>query len=272
MSAFDVSSYPYAVELDQLGSRLASKFVPLRKDEGTDTFVREMKARPHGYWDLQLAGFLSAFLTTYDVHGKLGLYQMHLLSAEQWQDLLGSARRETLLDVGAGAGYVTEQARALFEHITCTETSGPLAKRLRARGFTVHEQDLGERPLNERFDVVACFNVLDRTAHPKRLLSALIAHLAPWGTLLLSVPLPLSPHVHVKGGTIAPEERLPVSATRFEHAARELSEQVLEKAGLVVERFARVPYLSRGDRHCALYALDDALFVCRVAPDLTDRT
>jgi len=270
--AFDPTQWPYHVDVVELGPALGPRFRALAPDRGVFEFVQQVGARPHGFLRLQLANLLSPFFNAYDLHGKLGLYNMHLLSAEQWNDLLGSTRRGSLLDVGAGAGYVTEHARALFSRIVCTDTSGPLCNRLRARGFEAHERDLGLEPLGERFEVVSCFNVLDRTAYPLRLLRALLTHLAPDGRILLSVPLPLRPHVHVKGGTVAQDERLPVGAERFEHAARELSVRVLEQAGMTVERLARVPYLSRGDAHRPLYALDAAVFVCSAASAPTVRT
>jgi hypothetical protein len=94
------------------------------------------------------------------------------------------------------------------------------------------------------------------------LLRGLIAHLEPQGRLLLSVPLPVNAHVHVPGGTISASERLPRAARSWEGAVGELSDKLLEPAGLAIERIARVPYLSRGDAGKELYVLDSALWVC----------
>ncbi|HEX6241773.1 MAG TPA: methyltransferase domain-containing protein, partial [Polyangiales bacterium] len=203
----------------------------------------------------------------YDVHGWLGVYPMYLLGSEAWGQLLNGVTRERLLDVGAGAGYVTEGARPHFQHITCTETSRALAGRLARRGFEVSSVDVTSTALGRAFDVVSCFNVLDRTARPVSLLRALVRHLAPFGRILVSLPLPARPHVHVRGGTVSPSERLPTRASRWEHAARELSEQLFCAEGLAIERLARVPYLSRGDAYQRCYALDAALWVCRRSED-----
>lgn len=261
------ASLRHDADLNALGADLAARFVPLAPDDEREQWLRDLGARPHGRFTTALVGWLDGFASSYDVHGWLGAYPMHLLGARAWGELMGGARRASLLDVGAGAGYVTVGARPYFERITCTETSRALQRRLRKRGFEVLDLDLSSRPLARRFDVVSCFNVLDRTPRPLTLLRALKALLAPRGLLLLSLPLPARPHVHVRGGTIAPSERLPVRAERWEQAARELSEQLLVREGLSIERLSRVPYLSRGDAYSPCYALDAALWVCRATED-----
>jgi SAM-dependent methyltransferase len=253
----------YDADRSALGAELGARFVPLSPDAELETWLREVGERPHGWLTTALIGWLDGLASSYDVHGWLGAYPMHLLGARAWGELLGEQRYTSLLDVGAGAGYVTEGARPYFSRITCTETSRALRRRLQQRDFEVLDVDLSSAPLTRSFEVISCFNVLDRTARPLALLDALKAMLQPGGRLLLSLPLPLRPHVHVRGGTIAPSQRLPSAAESWERAARELSEQLLAPRGLRIERLARVPYLSRGDRHSAHYVLDAALWVCR---------
>lgn len=254
----------YDADLAALG-RFAPLFRPLDPDAERDGWLARYAGAPHGRLVTLLAGWLDPWLTTYDVHGLLGIYPMHLLSRAGWVELLGQRRGGSLLDVGAGAGYVTEGARPLFEQIVCTETSRLLRWRLARRGFRALDSDLSDVGVGRRFDVVSCFNVLDRTARPLSLLRNLIAHAAPAGRLLLSIPLPVNAHVHVAGGTASARERLPASARSWEGAVQELSEQLLETAGLALERIARVPYLSRGDAAQPLYVLDAAVWVCRSA-------
>lgn len=245
----------------ELGPDLAARFRPLARDEETERFLARYGGRPHGFFATKLMELAYSFASSYDVHGQLGAYPMHLLSEQAFGDLLEGARARALLDVGAGAGYVTEHARAHADEIVCTETSRPLVRRLAARGFEAHAIDLTVRSLGRRFDLVCCFNVLDRTARPLTLLRAALDHVANGGRMLLAIPLPLSPHVHVKGGTVAPRERLPSAAASWEQAARELSEQLFPPLGCTVQRLARTPYLSRGDSHAPLYALDAAVWV-----------
>lgn len=251
----------YDVDLERLGPELAARFLPLTRDGATERWLSELGARPHGWLTTKLSAWLSGAMSLYDVHGWLGAYALHLLSEESYRALLGEHARGRLLDVGAGAGYVTEHARPLFSELVCTETAPRLARRLRARGFQVEALDLSARPLQTDFDVVSCLNVLDRTPRPLSLLAALAAHLKPGGRLLISLPLPISAHVHVAGGTIAAQERLPAQARAFEEAARELSERLFAPRGLRVERFTRLPYLSRGDLHAPYYVLDAGVWV-----------
>lgn len=244
----------------------ADRFRPLREDGVARAWLDQTRARPHGIFTTWLVEQLSRFMTVYDAHGLTGTYPMHLLSTEQWQDLVGSGHGR-LLDVGAGGGYVTEQARPLFSEIVCTETSRRLAARLSARGFRVHAHDLVEVPLEDSaaFDVIACLNVLDRTARPLSLLQKLADMLTPEARLLLAVPLPVRSHVHVRGATVSSTEPLPSMEPSFEGAAVELSRDLFEANGLRVERLARAPYLSGGDAHAPFYVLDDALWVLRKA-------
>lgn len=260
------ASLKYTCDRARLGPRLAPCFAALSADAELDAWLLGPGAAPHGWLTTHLTQLLSGVASVYQVHGWLGSYPMHLLSRAQWHDLLGAGPFEHLLDVGAGAGYVTEGARDLFRQISCTETSPAMQRRLRRRGFEVHTGALEALPALA-FDVVSCFNVLDRTARPHSLLRAAVARLAPGGRLLVAVPLPLSPHVHVAGGTVSPDERLPVSAQQWEGAARDLTEQVLQPAGLCVERLSRVPYLSRGDSDCPLYVLDAGVWVCRATSE-----
>ncbi|MDB4984972.1 MAG: hypothetical protein JWN04_150 [Myxococcaceae bacterium] len=252
----------YDCDRSRLGPALAARFVPITRDAELEDWLAHWTVRPNGWFKTHLGEVLSSFVSSYDAHGLLGSYPMHLLSSANWRDLLSDQHFASLLDVGAGAGYVTDGARSSFDEIVCTETSPTLRRRLLARGFLVPELDLTVQSLERRFDVVSCLNVLDRTARPLTLLRQLIAHLEPGGRLLLSMPLPARAHVHVKGGTIAQSERLPTLAADWETAARELSERMIEPAGLQIERLARAPYLSRGDLHAALYVLDAALWVC----------
>ena len=90
------------------------------------------------------------------------------------------------------------------------------------------------------------------------------------GRLLLSIVIPYHPYVQTKqikgidGGK--PAEQLPNldGYESFEDAVGRLVSAIIEPAGLVVERIARVPYLCLGDTlGSRMYELDDAVLVCR---------
>ena len=169
---------------------------------------------------------------------------------------------------------VTSTNSLARQAIVTTETSLAMARRLRARGYACYVRDIAQAPLDEEapFDVVALLDVLDRCASPRTLLAAATRALAPGGRLIVAVPLPLRPHVHVAGGTVDPEELLLPSSLdaeklSWERAASALAAHVLTPLGLVATSLSRVPYLSRGDAGAPVYALDDAVLVARRASD-----
>jgi len=80
--------------------------------------------------------------------------------------------------------------------------------------------------------------------------------------MIVSVPLPLRPHVHVGRFTVDAEERLPCADASWEQGAASIAREVLQPCGLRVRAFSRVPYLCRGDAHTQLYVLDTATYAC----------
>jgi SAM-dependent methyltransferase len=265
----------YDCAREALPLELAARFVQFEHGTAARAFVAQALSAPHGR--LATLGFraLRRFVSDYDAYGLLHMYPMHLLDTAQFARMLGwtggvhNAPRGRLLDAGAGDGGVTAHAAPLFTEVAVTEASSVLRRRLRARGFRVLDCDLSRSPLpsGERFDAVLLLNVLDRCAYPRSLLRHARAALAPEGVLLVSVPLPLAPHVQAGGSTVDPEEPLPPPATSWELGAAELARDVLAKAGLRVLRLSRAPYLSRGDAQKGLYVLDAALFACAAEDD-----
>jgi hypothetical protein len=115
---------------------------------------------------------------------------------------------------------------------------------------------------DQPFQVISLLNVLDRCLYPTSLLSRCRTLLADGGKLIVALPLPLSPHVHVGPRTLDQEDPLPSDEDSWEASLSALVERVLQPAGWTVERFARAPYLCRGDRHTPVRVLDDVVLVC----------
>jgi SAM-dependent methyltransferase len=264
MQGQDALKLRYACDLAQLPSVLAERFVQLEADDGLRSFLAEVRGRPHGALVTALYDLLRRVMSDYDAYGLLGMYPMQLLSTAELERLLGVGPRTSLLDVGAGSGGVTAHAAALFASTTVTESSPVLRRKLRARGYRVLEHDLSLAPLasDEHFDAITCLNVLDRCLRPHSLLTHLRELLGPDGRLVLSVPLPLKPHVHVGRFTVSPEESLPPAGSSFELGVSSLLAKAIAPAGLEIARLARAPYVCRGDAHRPLYALDAAVLVC----------
>ncbi|HSC85760.1 MAG TPA: methyltransferase [Polyangiaceae bacterium] len=238
----------------------------LGPDAALVEYAAHARRARHGRLKTWLHRSLRGFLSDFDINGWLGTYPMHVLSRAQFAELLGDGARGRLLDIGSGRGDVTSELASHFQHVTCTETSPPMARRLRRAGYRVLEGDFATfPPSDERYDVVSLLNVLDRCDRPLSLLGAAREALTPGGRLLLALVLPYQPFVYDGGRSRAPRERLPIASDRFESALLELVDYALLPLGLEVESVARVPYLSGGDAQRPLYELDDALVVCRAA-------
>jgi SAM-dependent methyltransferase len=193
---------------------------------------------------------------------------MHLLSAAQWQRLLGAEEAPRLLDVGAGDGLVTHALAQCFSEVTATETSAPMVRRLRARGFASYLLDVTHHPIpGAPYDAISLLNVLDRCASPLSLLASVRKALTPRGRLILALVVPYRPFFFSGRSTPSPIRPLPLTDTlEFEVAARRVCDSVLEPAGFIVESLARAPYLSWGDSRVAIYELDALVIVARRRP------
>ncbi|MDQ3034543.1 MAG: methyltransferase-like protein 9, partial [Myxococcota bacterium] len=196
----------------------------------------------------------------------LGMHPMFLAGTATWRALLGAEHiGGALLDVGAGRGDVTATLAPLFDAVVATETSAPMIRRLRARGYDAQRIDLAREALTpERtFRATSLLHVLDRCARPRSLLGAAVARTEPGGRVIVACPLPARPHVDVGGTTVDPDEPLPIDGESFEDALASLVERLLRPACLEVERWTRTTYLARGDRDAPLHALDDVIVIAR---------
>lgn len=259
----------YGCELAALPAALAACFHPAGHDDEALRFVARSLAAPHGALRTRLYGLLRRALSDYDAYGLLAMYPMHLWSTAQAHGLLdasGAAAGGRLLDVGAGSGGVTARTAPGFDEVLVTESSPVLRARLTRRGYRVLPLDVGRQALPPVLaaDVVTCLNVLDRTAYPRSMLAHLRDALRPSGRLVLSLPLPLRPHVQRAGHTADPEEPLPVGApgASFEQSLLRVHDELLAPAGLSVRAWCRMPYLCHGDVHAPLHVLDAAVLAC----------
>lgn len=260
----DVAAFPPA---------LRPLWRPLDMDASTKAWIDDAVAHPHGRAAMVALAVARSVMSDYDANGLVGAHDMRVLGTEQARRLFAAAGMSEggrLLDVGAGEGQVTDELAPLFSHVTTTELSTGMARRLRGRGYECYNIDLAEERLpgsaeTDGFDCVALLNVIDRTSRPYRLVERLRTLLRPGGVLLCTVPLPLKPHVHIGPVTVNPEEILPTPRGRagFEECMSSLAEVFFPACNVEPVVLSRVPYLCRGDRKKPVIALDDAVFVCR---------
>ena len=255
----DASAPP--IDRSLLRADLSRCVITLDRDPVRERFVVDHP--PHGRAVIGVHALLRRFASDFDVNAWLGTYRVCLVGRAAFDRLLEGAPRASLLDVGAGSGAVLGELAPLFSRVVVTETSRAAAVRLRP-AYETHEIDLATVSLVDRFSVVSLLHVLDRAPRPRSLLAAARDRMADDGRMLIACPLPIRAHVDRGGATSDPDEWIEADGS-FEVALAALVDGLLVPAGLVVERIARTTYLSQGDARQPLYALDDALLVCRRA-------
>jgi len=215
----------YQLDASLFSSSLRPAIKELKSDEETAYFLR-VTCRPNWMVDF-IAGMLRRYLrwSLTDVNALLGRGQMFVLSTEQAKELLQIKNRGgSLLDVGAGDGGVTARLSPLFSHVTCTEVSAPMCRRLKARTGVVNEVFKTDSlsasqgsPFNRdnSFDVVSILNVIDRCDNPSILLrDACRLVKKEGGRVLLAVVLPFSEFVEVNADRRSPLGPLPMKGAR----------------------------------------------------------
>jgi len=215
----------YQLDATQFSSITRRAIKELKSDDETEYFLR-VTCRPNWMLDF-IAGLLRRYLrwSLTDVNALIGRGQMFVISTEQAKDLLQiKDRGGSLLDVGAGDGGVTSRLSPLFSHVTCTEVSAPMCRRLKARtgvGNEVFKTDTLSSsqgaPFNRdnSFDVVSILNVIDRCDNPATLLrDACRLVKRESGRVLLAVVLPFSEFVEVNADRRSPLGPLPMKGAR----------------------------------------------------------
>lgn len=252
----------YAVDRARLPPDLQRVFVELDADDSTRAWIDAVLAKPNSRTKALLRDLAMLFVSYYDANGLTNSFKDRLLSTAQWRRLLGKGGAR-LLDVGAGEGDVTHQIAPLFTEVVATETSKPMVRHLRRKGYTAHHGDIAFEPIAGPggFDVVALQNVIDRATHPLRLIESAFQLLAPGGRVVIAVPLPLAPVAYIGTAWLKPEEPLPVEAPDFESAVTALYEEVFVPCGCRVTALTRAPYLCSGTVREPVEVLDDVIVV-----------
>ena len=258
--------------------RLPPRFTELEPDECTRDFLAAARLRRSAAKDAVGTLLQSFGYSLTDANAILDRGRMFVMGTRHVEVLLGErARGRLLLDVGAGDGNVTAQLAGGFDKVVAVETSVPMGKRLRARGYHAStDPAVVERPDiigRKCYDLVMLMNVLDRADKPLSLLRALRKLIRPEsGRLLLGVVLPWCPFVEDGKHQRPPKERMPMDGgfcregATFERSVSILAQRVLEPMGYEIEQWTRLPYLSEGDGNKEIYTLDDAVFVLKPVP------
>lgn len=206
---------------------------------------------------------MKTILSFFSANGLIGRGQMFVYSSSQFRTLLDIDSRKlspfnSLLDIGAADGSVTERMSTIFNEIYVTEMSNMMRWRLSRKGYTVLDIDEWG---NRTFDVITCLNVLDRCEKPISLLKQIRRHLnRENGRLIVGLVLPLNQYFEYNANH-RPEEFLEIDAHTAEEQINQLLKRVFQPLGYRLKKFTRLPYLCEGDLERSYYFLFDYLFV-----------
>jgi 2-polyprenyl-3-methyl-5-hydroxy-6-metoxy-1,4-benzoquinol methylase len=152
----------------------------------------------------------------------------------------GGAR---LLEIGSGHGLFLDAARERGFEVVGVELSQTAAAHARTSlGLTVHSTQLGDAPLEGRFDVVCAWDTVEHVPDPVEFWRAVRAVLAEDGVVLFSTPYVSSLPARLlrqRWWTLKPTEHI-------WHFTPKTHRLVAAQAGLSVTRFVRNP-LSRAN-------------------------
>ncbi len=106
-----------------------------------------------------------------------------------WQYMKKPAEQVRLLDVGCGTGWFLDSAKKSGFQTAGQEFGKDLAaftaKRL---GICVWSEPLTKIPVNEKFDVITLFDVIEHVPNPREVIQSIADHLNPGGISLLFTP------------------------------------------------------------------------------------
>lgn len=189
---------------------------------------------------------------------------MFVFSSEQFHKLMSLDEgwtKQSLLDLGAGDGAVTEKMAAHFESVYVTEVSTQMQRRLRLKGYTVLGLD---EWTNHKYDLISCLNLLDRCDKPMTLLQQIHESLNDDGRLIVASVSPYSPYVEENSSNgCKPTEFLAIHSKSTEDQINQMMSSVFTPSGFELVKFSRVPYLCEGDLTTSFYVLHDIIFVLR---------
>jgi hypothetical protein len=234
--------------------KLKEKFLELNMDKETEDFINScFDSKFQLFKASYFRSWLTYFYTITDANAILGTGKMFMFSKEHLQTLLDGELFENMLDIGAGDGYVTQQFRSLVKgDIVCTESSQKMIKSLRSQGYKLQNEIEGE------FELISCLNVLDRCDRPISIFKKILD--IKKKKVIISIVLPFKGFYYNGNKQYPQEENLIGYYKNWEENVNILSKYLME-LGFIIDKIARVPYLSEGNYYRQIYTLDTVVFV-----------
>jgi len=166
---------------------------------------------------------------------------------------------DSLLDLGAGDGKVTDVMASHFQRIYVTEIATQMQKQLIRKKYNL----LGLTEwTHHKFEVISCLNLLDRCDKPLTLLQNIRQSVKENGRVIVASVYPYSPYVEENSSSnYKPSESLDITASSIEEQINLMVKNVFTPSGFELLTFSRVPYLCEGDLTTSFYILYDIVFV-----------
>ena len=272
--------YRYGINPKGLHAHLRHRIVNLKRTNLKSAIRFQEDVKPLSKVASKCLDAASTLFTYNGASALLGMRKVHLLDTDSARKVLllkeDGERHNSLLDVGAGNGDVTDCLSGLFEgNVAAIEVSASCRFALkRRRSISRVLKDMSELDTKERFDVISMLNVLDRCDCPKTMLHS--AHTFVQKYLLVSAAYPWVPF-SIESGDVLSKWRLGktkrtffndqdlVDASSFEEFINRCETHLFSDTSFEIESISRVPYLCQGTQevHPEPYELDCALFVLR---------
>ncbi len=144
--------------------------------------------------------------------------------------------RGSLLEVGAGLGYLLSEAAPYFESRNGVEMSEEARMQAAAQSGAALYPDIESLDANDRFDCIIATHVVEHVYDPVDFVIRLRQHLAPGGSLVLAAPH-MGSFFRKLMGNRWPSFKYPEHVTFFDERTLKV---LLERAGL--EQVKRLPY------------------------------
>lgn len=187
---------------------------------------------------------------------------MFVFSSAQFRSLMSIEDDwvgDSLLDLGAGDGKVTDVMASHFQRIYVTEIATQMQKQLIRKKYNL----LGLTEwTHHKFEVISCLNLLDRCDKPLTLLQNIRQSVKENGRVIVASVYPYSPYVEENSSSnYKPSESLDITASSIEEQINLMVKNVFTPSGFELLTFSRVPYLCEGDLTTSFYILYDIVFV-----------
>jgi 2-polyprenyl-3-methyl-5-hydroxy-6-metoxy-1,4-benzoquinol methylase len=162
-------------------------------------------------------------------------------SHQQISQLVRQLKQSPVLDVGAAQGMLGKSLEGTGIVLDAVEANREWAELAKPYYRNVHASYIQDAPLAEKtYKVIVCADVLEHTPDPVAVLGQLRRAAADDATFIVSVPniAHLGVRLMLLLGHFPKMERGPLDRTHLQFLTRDTAEQMMNQAGLKVEKFS----------------------------------